>query len=244
MLIIAGCGAKPKSIEPSQYYKTGVSELRMMPGFVREGKKMHARGGEIAYMIDGVETDDPLSGPGSEFRASEERLVISNAYLSLESAHPDTVHERLAELAVKYRGYIVNSSETATTLRIPITGYHDLIAEIEKLGKVKDKNLTGQDVTEDYRDLEIWLDSAEKSRQRYLSLLDKAEKVEEILSIEREIERLNREIEQYKGKLQRMAHLVQYATITVNTIDEIKPGPFGYLVYGLYKGVEWLFVWK
>jgi hypothetical protein len=55
---------------------------------------------------------------------------------------------------------------------------------------VKDKNIAGEDVTEEYRDLEIRLDSAEKTRQRYLELLNKAERVKEILKIEKELERL------------------------------------------------------
>jgi len=100
----------------------------------------------------------------------------------------------------------------------------------------------GEDVTEEYRDLEIRLDSAEKTRKRYLELLNKAEKVDEILKIERELERLNGEIDLLKGKINRLTHLAQYATITVQTSNGVKKGVLGYAFYGVYSGVKWLFV--
>jgi len=177
--------------------------------------------------------NDGLVDNSPQVAEEDRRMVISSAFIRIESQTPDTVHARVIDMAAKYKGYVLNSANGSTSIRIPAVGYRSAIKEVELLGNVKDEKLTGEDITDDYKDLQTRLESAEKSRTRYLALLDKANTVNEILSIEREIERLDKEIEMYKGRLGRLSHLVQYATITVTTINEIRPGPAGYLFYGL-----------
>jgi hypothetical protein len=212
--LLIGCAAAPKSIET-------------MPGS-RQGDRVQSTSGFSEEFANESELD---------------RMVISSAFIRIESQTPDTVHARVIDMATKYKGYVLSSANGSTSIRIPAVGYRSAIKEIEVLGNVKDEKLTGEDITDDYKDIQTRLESAEKSRTRYLALLDKANSVNEILSIEREIERLDKEIEMYKGRLGRLSHLVQYATITVTTINEIRPGPAGYLFYGLYSGIKWLFVW-
>jgi len=88
-------------------------------------------------------------------------------------AKPDSLQNILMTLAKKYSGYVLSSGREVTTIRVPAIHFKDAILQIEQLGKVKDKNISGEDVTEEYRDLEIRLDSAEKTRKRYLELLNK-----------------------------------------------------------------------
>jgi hypothetical protein len=190
-----------------------------------------ARAGDLRFK-DGLPTD------------SNDRLVISSASIHIEAVHEDTVRARVVGLAEKYKGYVLYSGESRTTIRVPATRFYDAIAEIETFGKVTGKDISGQDVTDEYQDLNTRLDNAEKTRLRYLALLDKAENVNEMLSIERELERINGQIESLKGKLARMSEQVEYSSITVSTLKAIRPGPIGYVFYGLYKGVSWLFVWQ
>jgi hypothetical protein len=68
---------------------------------------------------------------------------------------------------------VLSSGRDKTTLRVLAIHFKEALGQIEKPGKVTDKNISGEDVTEEYRDLEIRLDSAEKTRKRYLELLYK-----------------------------------------------------------------------
>lgn len=97
-------------------------------------------------------------------------------------------------------------------------------------------------MTEDYLDFKIRLENAEKSRERYLELLSQAENVEAALKVEKELERLNASIDILKGKMNRIDHLSEFSTITVNLKEKKKPGPLGYIGIGLYRSVMWLFV--
>ena len=192
----------------------------------------------------GSRASEDLGTAGQGEQEFDARMVISSARLRLEVAQQDTVHAKVIKLAGKYKGYVLSSGDMETAIRIPSINFYDAIAEIETYGKVVAKDITGQDITDEYRDLNVRLDNAEKTRQRYLALLDRANNVSDMLKIEAELERINVQIETMKGKLERLHHLVEYSTITVNTSKEIRPGPIGYVFYGLYKGLTWLMVWK
>jgi len=81
-----------------------------------------------------------------------------------------------------------------------------------------------------------------KSRERYLELLARAENVQSALLVEKELERLNSEIEFLKGKLNKTSHLVDFATLTISIKEKVKPGLLGYVGIGLFEVVKWLFI--
>lgn len=178
----------------------------------------------------------------TEFSNLDERLIISSANLEIKTERSDSLHNEVMDIAIKYDGYVLSSGNEITTIRLPAISFEKALDDIEKLGKVIDKNVSGKDVTEQYRDLEIRLENAAKTRERYLALLERADNINEILKLEKELERFNEKIESLKGSLKRLTHLLQYSSITVKTFERIKPGPIGYAVYQIYSGVKWLFV--
>jgi predicted nuclease with TOPRIM domain len=104
------------------------------------------------------------------------------------------------------------------------------------------KSVSTTDVSDNYADVKIRLDNAEKARTRYLELLAKAENVEAALKVEKELERLNTEIDQLRGQMIKMEHDVRFSTLTVSVNQKQKLGPLGYLFVGIGKGIGWLFV--
>ena len=173
---------------------------------------------------------------------NEVKKVIFSATLSLIIKHPDSANIRLESIAKKYNGYVTVLGTTRTIIRVKSEKLNDAIMEIGTVGKIDTKSLTGQDVTDEYLDLKIRLENAERSRERYLELLAKAENVEAALKVEKELERLNEVIDLLTGKMNKIDHLSAYSTITVNLKEKKKPGILGYIGIGLYRSVKWLFV--
>ena len=171
-----------------------------------------------------------------------ERKILFSAILSLTVDMPDSANSHIEKIAKRYDGYVNEIGTFRTIIRVKSEGLNDAIDEISALGNVQSKNLSGQDVTEDYLDFKIRLENAEKSRERYLELLSQAENVEAALKVEKELERLNGTIDMLKGKMARIDHLTEFSTITVNLKEKKKPGPLGYIGIGLYRSVMWLFV--
>lgn len=137
---------------------------------------------------------------------------------------------------------MVSSDIDNVTVRIPAEKLNAFMDEVATMGEVESRNVYSQDVTEAYADMDIRLENAKKSRKRYLELLNKADKVSDILEIERELERLNTQIEQLKGQLNSYDKQIQYSSVSVRFFTKAKPGPLGYIFVGLYKGIKFLFV--
>lgn len=182
------------------------------------------------------------STPASEPSAEKSRVVLYNASLTLLLKEPDSLNKKLPELTKKYEGYVMTLGDKLSTIRVPAPRLSNVLQELSTMGKVTDRSLSGQDVTDDYTDYTIRLDNAEKARQRYLQLLEKAENVEAAVKVEKELERLNSEIDLLKGKLARFDHLAAFSTVTIHLEKKHKIGLLGYPFVGLYKGVKWLFV--
>lgn len=173
---------------------------------------------------------------------SEDRKILYSAFLSLKVEEPDSANAHIEKIAKKYKGYVNEVGTYRTVIRVKSKHLEEAVKEISALGKLQNKNITGQDVTEEYFDYKIRLENAEKARKRYLELLAKAENVEAAVQVEKELERLNEKIELLKGKLKRINHLSEFSTITINLKEKKKPGILGYIGLGLYHSIKWLFV--
>lgn len=177
-----------------------------------------------------------------DFEERSERKLIYTGYLNLLVKNKDTTIKKIENLALASKGYVVETGSERIVIRVPNNNYQEALTAIRPLGKVTYENTQAQDVTEEYTDNALRLDNAEKSRNRYLEILKEAKTVEEILLVEKELERLNILIESLKGRQNRLNELTKYATITISVKQKKKLGPLGYVFKGLYKGIEWLFV--
>ena len=179
--------------------------------------------------------------------AALDRKVIINGSLSIEVGEIDSTVDQLIELALAYDGYVVSSTDQKTIIRVTAGNFKPAIDEIKTMGDFVSQSLYGDDITDQYYDLELRLANAQKARTRYLELLQVSTTVDETLRIERELERLNGTIDLITGKLKKLNHLEEYATLTVtHTLKdaEKKPGLVSYVGIGVYKSVRWLFVRK
>jgi hypothetical protein len=177
-----------------------------------------------------------------DFDPKDTRMMIFDASLKLSVKNSDSLNKELTKLTSSLEGYAVTLGFSKSTIRVPATRLNEAIDRIAKLGNMSEKKLSGSDVTDQYKDYELRLDNASKARQRYLELLSKAENVSAALQVEKELERLNGEIELLKGKMERLDHLAAFSTIDINIHQREKPGVIGYVAIGTYKVVKWLFV--
>jgi hypothetical protein len=191
----------------------------------------------------GKVSGEEVSGWETKNAQTADRKMIYDADITLIVKKTDTATAKVIKIARKYKGYVLNTGTNYTTIRVAADSMHYAIAEIEKIGHVKYKNLYAEDITEEYADLTVRLDNATKARARYLELLAKATTVEETLKVEKELERLATEIELLEGKINRLNHLTEFSTITVTIQKKVQPGPVGFVFKYVFKGIKYLFVW-
>ncbi|HUT32362.1 MAG TPA: DUF4349 domain-containing protein [Planctomycetota bacterium] len=145
-----------------------------------------------------------------------QRLVVYNAVVRLVVERLTDSLQQIKTMAEGMGGYMQEMSGTSITVKVPANKFHEAVAAVEKLGEVVAKEIKGTDVTEQVRDLRIRLQNDEALRQRLLKLLEKSDKVEDTLKVERELTRVTESIELIKGKLQYVESQVAFSTLTVH----------------------------
>ncbi len=164
-----------------------------------------------------------------------ERLIIRTADLSIIVTDTETTMTQIAEMAEANGGWVVTSglyqyNETAKTgnitIRVPAEGFNSALAAIKGLAtEVSSESSSGQDVTEEYVDLDSRLQNLEATADRVRSFLDSATKVEDALAVNAELSRLEGEIEVIKGRMQYLSQSASFSTITVNLTPDVLSQP-------------------
>jgi len=174
---------------------------------------------------------------------NDNRLISYSASLDLSVKNKEETKNLLIEQIKINEGFIIRESDTSITSRIPSENMDNFLNYSRTLGKVENESKTGTDITDQYRDNLLRLENLKTVRLRYITLLDRANTVTDILAIEKELERVNLEIERLEGRIQYAEQSTAYSSITVRFNEKPRPGPVGWVFVGLYHGVRWLFVW-
>lgn len=155
----------------------------------------------------------------SSAEAFAERMVVFSAKIELVVGDVDSTLDNIRTLTEDYGGFIASvntrSGTGAITIRVPQASFYDAVSEVEELGEVQTRDLKGEDVTEDFVDLQARLSNLERQEERLNEILVMGTTVEEVLKVETELERVRGEIEGFKGEIQYLESRVELATITV-----------------------------
>ncbi len=165
---------------------------------------------------------------------STDRMVIRNGELSLIVKDVAAARDAIGQLAQKFDGYVVSSYISGgedrirgqVAIRVPDEQFEPALAELNRLAvRVNTERTTGQDVTEEYTDLQARLKNAQAVEAQYLALLDKAKNVDEILKIYDSLSQVRQQIEQLKGRIQFLERSASMSLITVNLQPETSAKP-------------------
>ena len=167
---------------------------------------------------------DGGDGAATSTLQTTQRRVISTASLSIEVELVESAIDQVRTIAESVGGFVEHLSsfgngedqQANMTLRVPQEQFTNAVERIEDLGEVQNRNLGSEDVSEQFIDLEARLKSALRQEESLLSLLERANVVGEILTIERELTRIRSEIERVQGRLNFLERRVDLATISVS----------------------------
>ena len=174
----------------------------------------------------------------------DNRMITYSVTLGLVVKDTEETKRLLLEHMKNLNGFVVRETDNSISTRIPSDNMDSFISYSKTLGNTENERRTGTDITDQYRDNVSRLDSLKNVRNRYIALLDQARSVNDILSIEKELERVNTEIDRLEGRIRHAEQSVAYSHITVGFREKTKPGPIGWIFFGLYHGIKWPFVWN
>lgn len=214
-LVVSGCTAVGPSAGEVAY--PAAAEAPVTPNWAEAVSSNVVRPGADGASLPALQVQ---AGRKQSFRAVFTLNITDPAHVGVKKAQA---------LAEKFSGYSVYSNLERLEVKIPVKNAELFMAEVEKLGVVTQREISAQDVTEQYTDWELKCKNLRALRDRFAELLKKAVKVEDILKIESELARITTELEMYQGKLKVLKKSVDMVTIEIafNTVAaaNIKPIP-------------------
>jgi hypothetical protein len=205
ILVVAGCGAAPMPGEIVPVQATAVVER------------------EAVF-------EEPAAAPGeSGARAADyaatERLIIRNASLDIVVRDTEDAVDQVDALAEELGGFVIESNlneyqqgmRAYLRLRVPAESLDTALERIRDLAmEVRRENVSGQDVTEEYVDLQSRMRHLEATEERLLTFMAEAEDTEAALEVYDRLQTIQADIEQVKGRMQYLEESAAMATITLD----------------------------
>src|SRR5699024_3133711 len=158
------------------------------------------------------------------------RKIIYNAYLDLEDKQYLEVIDTIEQKTLDMNGYIVSNQTSRLddqlhhghmVLRIPqesLTAFFDFLDAEDQI-TINQRAVTGEDVTEQYVDLETRLNSREQLEDRLMTFMEEAETTEDLINISRDLADVQYEIEQIKGQINYLDNRSDLATVELSIIE-------------------------
>jgi len=192
-----------------------------------------AAGGATAEKAPAAVPEPPA--PGAETPAPPSRRIIRTAEMSVETDAPAVAVGKLTTLADAKGGFVVSSETTrskdpdgaetvSTTMvfRVPVAAFDDAVAAVRAMGsRVSSEKVTGQDVTEEYVDLEARIRAQRAVEEQYMSILKEAKTIPDILAVQQKLGEARTEIERAEGRRRYLESQTSLSTITVHLARHI-----------------------
>lgn len=223
----------------------------------------------------GMENRLDYSGKGGEGLAEEtgggsetpSRLVIKTGRMNMVVKNITDSIKDIIEYAEEKGGWVVSSSMTereeipsgSITIRVPAENFDEAMVFVRGLAeKVTYEGTEGQDVTEEYTDLQSRLRNLEATEVQLLKIMERSGTIPDVLAAQSELTKVRGQIEQTKGRIQYLERSSEMATIRVNLAlsEELLPIPSAekwlpkYVLkqawmslLGFLKSVSYFFIW-
>jgi len=158
------------------------------------------------------------------------RKLIKEGNIAFETTDLIQTKRRIEQAIKKHNGYISSENENnlagslsrTLVIRIPAKQFDIFISDATKgIEKFDTKDIQVKDVTEEFVDIQARLSTKRDLEQRYLKLLERANKVAEMLEIEKQIGDLRADIEGTEGRLQYLNNQSAYSTISITYYKSI-----------------------
>lgn len=191
----------------------------------------------------GNQADDAADGesgaapPTSPATASTGERIVKEGTISIQvdPGDYDTAFGQVVARAQALGGHVSGTSSSTTpvpdgdggevltsgqvTIRVPVRAFEDLITSIGEAGEITDRNITSQDVTAEYTDLESRRRNLQAQERFYLGLLEQAATVQDAVAVQQQLDGIQEQIEQITGRLNLLGDRTAFSTLTVRIAE-------------------------
>lgn len=232
LLAFSGCSAieqrAAKNSEPGMSSPSPSESLPASGDVATRRAPTQSSGYSSAKTVSAPSGDGSLAKADSAQAASEaiERKIIRNGKLTIETDSPAAGQSKVTSIAESLGGFVITSEfkqvsttsgETVTiTVRVPANQFNEALEKIRTTGdRVLSENVTGQDVTEEFLDLEARIKTQKALEAQFLEIMKQAKNVSDALEVQSQIANVRTEIERMEGRKRFLQNQASLSTIIV-----------------------------
>ncbi|MCI0664441.1 MAG: DUF4349 domain-containing protein [Acidobacteria bacterium] len=219
----------PSSTPQVQAERERIIQGSGSPQYAQQGQQEGQAGANLAPAKSTNISLDSASSAKASIQAAE-RKIISNAEMIIETSTPGDGQGKISVIAAKYDGFIVTSesrenqgesiSKPATTVtvvvRVPAAKFSEALEEIKQIGgRILLLRASGQDVTEEYIDLEARLRTKRALEMQFLEIMKQSRKISEALEVQNQLADVRTEIESLEGRRRFLENRSALSTINI-----------------------------
>ena len=210
-------------------HKSKTSAALPMANGIKESKlsmKSYSRAAmaDTAFYSDNLEyemAEESQSYGDSALQNHEfERKLIRTGNITLEVKTLSGAEEKINSWIKGLDGFVTNANTwengASFTVRVPSDSFEDAMAQAGDFGKIINRNVNSQDVSDNYYDLKSRLETKYILRDKLTGYLSQAKDIKDLLEIERQLNSVLEDIDSTEGRFKRLSGQIDYSTIYIN----------------------------
>lgn len=155
----------------------------------------------------------------------DQRMIIMTGSFSMVVKDVQESMAAITTLAEASGGYVMSSKSgksgdllvATIVIKVPVTSYEASMAALRKMAvEPPTESSNGQDVTEEFSDLDAQMRNLQATEKQLLNLLDRAQTVDETLKVYSQLTNIRGQIERIQGRMQYLSKSAAMSTITIN----------------------------
>lgn len=160
--------------------------------------------------------------------APTDRKIVRNAELNLEADSPEQAQQKITTIAESKGGFVVESQQSSSdikvttrdivtmTVRVPAQKFSEALDEIRKTSsRVVVETVKGEDVTEEFIDIEARLKAKKALEQQFVEIMKRANSVDDALSVQTQLAEVRGDIEKIEGRKRFLENQASLSTIKI-----------------------------
>ncbi len=172
--------------------------------------------------------------------AQADRIVIKNASLTVTVPDPANTMKKITTMAQEMGGFVVSANmykqtistgvevpRVSITIRVPAQRLDEALEQIESESSQEPQNvnITSQDVTSEYTDLQSRLKNLEAAEKELVRIMEGANRTEDVLTVYQQLVSIREQIEVIKGQIKYYEQSAALSAISIELIADAAVQP-------------------